>query len=55
MSVPLRNPDPRDWLVDVIGAGLGAIAYSSLDSAFRRTNAVHAGSGKNSKADSSTA
>jgi VanZ family protein len=26
MFVPLRNPDLRDWIVDILGAALGALA-----------------------------
>jgi VanZ family protein len=36
--VVLRNPDIEDWMVDVIGGCLGAIAYSPVGSAFRWAN-----------------
>ena len=27
MFVPLRSPDLRDWMVDILGASLGAVGY----------------------------
>lgn len=27
MFVPLRSPDLRDWIVDILGASLGAVGY----------------------------
>jgi len=40
--VPLRTPDPLDWLVDTLGGAAGAVVMQALDSRFGITRAEKA-------------
>jgi len=38
--VPMRTPDPADWLVDTLGAFAGAFGARALDAVFGRRRAA---------------
>ncbi len=42
--VPTRSCDPRDWLADTLGAGLGALLFAALAS-WRGSGSPPAGPG----------